>query len=149
MLENIPLQYIWIILGIVIMGMELFLPGFILCFFGLGAVLTGLLVIFLPLGINTQLILFGILSIVLLVSFRRYAQGYFTGRVSNPNPTGAAMESHVGETAVVTEDIIPDSPRGKVEFHGTAWNADADTEIKKGTKVTILQRHDLTFKVKA
>ena len=149
MLENIPPQYVWIVIGLAIMGMELFLPGFILCFFGLGAVLTGLFTIFLPIGINTQLVLFAILSIVLLVSFRRYAQGYFTGRMSNKSgPAGAQLDTRAGETAVVTEDIIPNSPRGKVEFHGTFWNADADVEIKKGTKVTIVERRDLTFKVK-
>ena len=148
MLETIPPQYVWILVGLAIMCMELFLPGFILCFFGLGAVLTGLLKIFLPMGINTQLVLFAVLSIVLLVSFRRYAQGYFTGRVSNTNPSGAPMETHTGETAIVVEDIIPDSPRGKVEFNGTFWNADAEMEIKKGTKVTIVERHDLTLKVK-
>ncbi|MBI4351644.1 MAG: NfeD family protein [Elusimicrobia bacterium] len=148
MLENIPPQYVWIIVGLAIMSMELFLPGFILLFFGLGAVLTGLLMIFVPLGVNAQLVLFAVLSIGTLVSFRRYAQGYFTGRISNANPSGAAMELHAGETAVVTEDIVPNSPRGKVEFHGTAWNADADVEIKKGAKVTIIERHDLTLKVK-
>lgn len=148
MLENIPPQYVWIIVGLAIMSMELFLPGFILCFFGLGAVLTGLLKIFIPMGVNTQLVLFAVLSIVLLVSFRRYAQGYFTGRVSNKNPAGRPMELHTGETAIVTEDIIPNSPRGKVEFHGTAWNADSDVEIKKGARVTIIERHDLTLKVK-
>jgi len=148
MVENIPPQYVWIIVGIVIMSMELFLPGFILCFFGLGAVLTGLLMIFIPLGVNAQLLLFAALSVVLLVSFRRYAQGYFTGRISNKNSSGAPMETHAGETAIVVEDIIPDSPRGKVEFNGTFWNADAETEIKKGAKVTIVERHDLTLKVK-
>ncbi|OGR43612.1 MAG: hypothetical protein A2X35_09385 [Elusimicrobia bacterium GWA2_61_42] len=148
MLETIPPQYVWIIVGIAIMSMELFLPGFILCFFGLGAVLTGLLMIFIPLGVNAQLVLFAVLSIVSLVSFRRYAQGYFTGRVSNTNPTGAPMELHTGESAIVTEDIVPNSPRGKVEFNGTSWNADADVEIKKGEKVTIIERHDLTLKVK-
>ena len=148
MIENIPPQYVWIVLGVVIMSMELFLPGFILCFFGLGAVLTVLLMLFVPLGINTQLVLFTILSIVLLVSFRRYAQGYFTGRVSKTNPPNSSLETHTGETAIVTQDIIPNSPHGKVEFHGTAWNADADVEIKAGTKVTIIERHDLTLKVK-
>ncbi len=148
MLENIPPQYVWIILGLVIMSMELFLPGFILLFFGLGAVLTGLLMVFMPLGVNAQLVLFTVLSIGTLVSFRRYARGYFTGRVSNKDISGAGMELHTGETAIVTEDILPNSPRGKVEFHGTAWNADADVEIKKGAKVTIIERHDLTLKVK-
>jgi len=145
MLETIPPQYIWIVLGIVIMSMELFLPGFILCFFGLGAVLTGLLMIFIHMGINAQLILFAVLSIMMLVSFRRYAQGYFTGRISNVD---ALLDAHSGKTAIVTEDIIPNSPRGKVEFNGTAWNADSDVEIKKGAKVTIIERHDLTLKVK-
>ena len=124
------------------------MPGFILCFFGLGAVITGLLMTFIPLGVNTQLVLFAVISILSLISFRRYAQGYFTGRISNKSPSGAIMENHSGETAVVAEDIIPNSPHGKVEFHGTFWNADADVEIKKGVKVTILARHDLTFKVK-
>lgn len=148
MLENIPLKYLWILLGLAIMSMELFLPGFILVFFGLGAVLTGVLLIFIPMGINTQLVLFTALSIILLASFRRLAQGYFIGRVSNQNPTGAAMEVFSGETAVVTEDIIPNSPQGKVEFHGTFWNADADMEIKKGVKVDVMERRNLTLKVK-
>jgi membrane protein implicated in regulation of membrane protease activity len=130
------------------MSMELFLPGFILVFFGLGAVLTGLLLVFIPMSINTQLVLFTVLSIVFLFVFRRMAQGYFVGRVANTNPTGAAMEVFSGETAVVTEDIIPNTPQGKVEFHGSFWNADAETEIKKGIKVNVLERRDLTLKVK-
>lgn len=147
MLENIPLKYLWILLGLGIMSMELFLPGFILVFFGLGAVLTGVLLIFVPMAINTQLVLFTVLSVVLLFSFRRLAQGYFVGRVANVNPTGAAMEKFSGETAVVTEDIIPNSPKGKVEFHGSFWNADAEMEIARGQKVTVLERHNLTLKV--
>ncbi len=147
-MENIPPQYVWIVMGLGIMAMELFMPGFIIVFFGLGAVLTGLLTALLPLGVNAQLLLFAVLSVVLLVSFRRMAQGYFTGRVSALNPSGAAPDGAVGESAVVTEDIEPNSPRGKVEFHGTSWNADADVEIKKGTKVTIVGRKDLTLKVK-
>jgi inner membrane protein len=147
MLENIPLKYLWILLGLGIMSMELFLPGFILVFFGLGAVLTGVLLIFVPMAINTQLVLFTVLSVVLLFSFRRLAQGYFVGRVANVNPTGAAMEKFSGETAVVTETIIPNSTKGKVEFHGSFWNADADVQLTKGQKVTVLERHNLTLKV--
>lgn len=148
MIDTIPLQFVWIIVGLAIMCMELFMPGFILVFFGLGAVLTGLLVWVLPIGVNTQLIAFAALSIVLLVSFRRSAQGYFLGRVSGSNPAGLPVDTPVGETAIVTEDIVPNSPKGKVEFHGTAWNADADELIKTGTRVTIVERHDLTLKVK-
>ena len=34
MLENMPLKYLWILLGLAIMSMELFAPGFIIVFFG-------------------------------------------------------------------------------------------------------------------
>ncbi len=148
MFENFPLKYLWILLGLAIMSMELFAPGFVIVFFGLGAVATGLLLFFLPLGVNTQLVLFAVISIVLLVSFRKMAQGYFVGRVGHKNPTGGPHEVMAGETAVVTETIVPNSPKGKVEFHGSFWNADADTEIKPGVKVTVLERRNLTLKVK-
>lgn len=148
MLENIPLKYLWILVGLAIMSMELFMPGFILVFFGLGAVVVGVLLLFMPLGVNTQLVLYPLISVVLLVTFRRYAQGYFVGRVANTNPTGAPVGEHAGESAIVTEDIIPNSPQGKVEFHGTSWSADSDVEIKKGTRVTIVDRRNLTLRVK-
>ena len=130
MLETIPPKYLWILIGLAIMSMELFMPGFILVFFGLGAVVVGLLMLALPLSPNAQLVLFAAVSVVLLASFRRYAQGYFTGRVSNKNPTGAPIGTHAGETAIVTEDIVPNSPRGKVEFHDKAIAVLFD-EIKK------------------
>ena len=60
---------------------------------------------------------------------------------------GTAHYAVHGETAVVTEEIIPNSTKGKVEFHGSFWNADADVEIAKGQKVTVLERHNLTLKV--
>jgi len=148
MLENIPLKYLWILVGLGIMSMELFMPGFILVFFGLGAVVVGAIMLFVPMSVNTQLVLFPIISIVLLISFRRYAQGYFVGRVTNQNPTGGPTEVFTGETAVVTEDIVPNSPKGKVEFHGSFWNADADVLITKGLKVTVIERRNLTLKVK-
>ena len=135
-------------MGLGLMALELFMPGFIIVFFGLGAVLTGLLQFAFHMGVNSQLVVFALLSVVLLFTFRRMAQGYFVGRVSNPNPSGAAMEVFSGETAVVIEEIVPNSPRGKVEFHGTSWNADADTQIAKGTKVAVLERRSLTLKVK-
>lgn len=148
MIESIQLKYLWIIVGLAIMSMELFMPGFILVFFGLGAVLTGAAIFFVPMGVNAQLVFFTAASIVLLVSFRKMAQGYFVGRTANANPTGAAMEIFTGETAIVTEDIVPNSPKGKVEFHGSFWNADSDVAIEKGLKVTVLERHNLTLKVK-
>ena len=48
---------------------------------------------------------------------------------------------------LVVEDVSP--PRkGKVELHGTYWNADADVEIKKGTTVEIIGKEGLSLKVK-
>lgn len=46
------------------------------------------------------------------------------------------------------EKIVPKSG-GKVEFHGSHWEAQADQEIAEGTIVEIVGKDNITFKVKA
>jgi membrane protein implicated in regulation of membrane protease activity len=53
-----------------------------------------------------------------------------------------------GGFGVVTEAIEAPSLSGKVEFHGTSWNAVAEAPIAKGTRVEILRRDNLTLHVK-
>ena len=57
------------------------------------------------------------------------------------------QDEFVGHKAVVKEKIIP-GLQGKVEFNGTLWKADADIEIKEGNPVEIIQKENITLKVK-
>ena len=57
------------------------------------------------------------------------------------------IESYIGQTAVVTEDISPNAP-GKIEFHGTNWTAISQAPIKTNERVVIVKQDNLTFEVK-
>lgn len=149
MFDNASAELLWFLVGLVLLLSELALPGFVIVFFGVGAWVTAVLVGFdlLP-GFNAQLLVFLITSVLALALFRNKGKKYFEGRVSgvwNPN---ASMEDLRGERAVVLTPIQPNADGGKVEFHGTSWNADADTPLPVGQVVEIVEQRDLRLKVK-
>ena len=128
---------------------ELALPGFVIIFFGIGAWVTALCI---WLGVadpfNTQLVIFLASSVLSLALFRKKGKDYFQGRVSGKVADVSQLDDVKGEHAIVVEDIVPAALAGKVEFHGTNWNATAEAEVKRGTPVEILERKDLTLRVK-
>jgi len=149
MFEGSNAELYWFLLGLVLMLSELALPGFVIIFFGVGAWVTAFSIwLGVAEGFNTQLFVFLVSSVLSLVLFRRQGRKYFQGRVSGKMDDVAELDDVKGERAVVVEDIIPKSLTGKVEFHGTMWNADAETEVPKGTTVEVVERTNLTLKVK-
>jgi membrane protein implicated in regulation of membrane protease activity len=138
---------IWFIIGLVLFLMELAVPGLVLMFFGMGAWLVALLCLIFNIGLDVQLIIFIISSILFLVSLRRYVGKLFSGRKKTETSSGENIEDYAGERAVVVETISPPQ-YGKVEFHGTHWTAQADTEIPAGSTIEIIGKKNLTLKVK-
>lgn len=139
----------WFLLGLFFFLAELALPGFVILFFGIGAWVTALC-IFLGLAeaFNTQLVIFLIASLLALVLFRKKGSRYFQGRVSQVVTDDSALDDVKGSKGIVIADIPGTRPGGKVEVHGTNWNAIADSEIKKGTAVEVVERRNLTLVVK-
>lgn len=149
MFDTASQELIWFLVGLGLLLAELVLPGFVIVFFGIGAWVTALLVGFgLLQGFNGQLLVFLVSSLLALVLFRKKGRELFGGRVSRVMHPTASMEDLRGERAVVVAPIQPDGLGGKVEFHGTTWNADADVAVEKGTIVEIVDQKDLRLKVK-
>ena len=150
MFEGSQSELYWFLLGLALMLSELALPGFVIIFFGIGAWIAALCI---WLGVanafNTQLVIFLASSVLSLVLFRNQGKKYFRGKISGTMDDVSKLDDVKGERAVVVEDIIPKDLVGKVEFHGTNWNAVAENEIKKGTPVEIVERSDLTLRVKS
>jgi len=138
----------WFLIGVGFMLLEFIIPGFIIFFFGAGAWIAALITALGISDLNVQLLVFLISSILLLVFLRRSVKRYFEGKVSKKDISDDLIESVKGEKAVVVNDISPNKIGGKVEFHGTHWNAEADEEIKKGEVVEILERKNLVLKVR-
>ncbi len=149
MFDNASAELLWFLVGLVLLLSELILPGFVIIFFGAGAWVTALLVGFdlLP-SFNAQLLVFLATSVLALVVFRKKGQRYFEGRVSGVWNPSASMEDLKGDRAVVISPITPNTPGGKVEYHGTSWNAESDVPIALGQPVVIVERKNLVLHVK-
>ena len=141
-------ELIWFIAGFIMLLAEFAMPGLIIFFFGVGAWLVALICLFTDISINIQLTLFLIASILLLISLRKWVKNIFVGRTGQKHSADEILQEFVGKKAVVTREINTQTG-GKVEFHGTNWNGEADERINRGASVEIIGKNNITLKVKA
>ncbi len=141
-------ELIWFLVGLVLLLLEFILPGLIVAFFGVGAWVVAIICLFIDISLNTQLLIFIICSVLSLLLLRKWLKGVFMGHVVSKQDVKENLEEFVGQRAVVKERIVPNG-RGKVEFRGTDWQAEADEEIAEGTAVKIVGKENITLKVKA
>jgi membrane protein implicated in regulation of membrane protease activity len=136
------LPYIWGIGGILLIISEFFMPGFVVFFFGVGALLNALLLVLIPPLRNNlllQIMVWLAASSLLLFTLRRVFSKVFKGR------TAAAKDEFSGQKAEVIEDIAPEKP-GRIRFQGTSWKAISyDEYLQVGDSVEILKKENLTL----
>ncbi len=144
-MANLNPAFFWLVLGLALLIMEVVTPGFVILFFGLAAIVVGLLCLVFPLGGGWQLLLFAAISVISLVTLRKQLRQVMTGRKSDDDQ--GIDDSCVGQRVVVVEGISP-SREGKVEMHGVSWSAQADEVLEPGTRVTVMDRKGLTLTVK-
>ncbi len=144
-------ELIWFLVGLVMLLLEFTLPGLIIFFFGVGAWIVAALCFasaYVHNSINMQLLIFLVSSILSLLILRKWLKGAFQGHTGMEQDLMKDIEEFVGQRAIVVDKITPKKD-GKVEFHGTNWNAQADMEIEVGGSVEILKKENLVLKVKA
>ncbi|RPI15394.1 MAG: hypothetical protein EHM58_14295 [Ignavibacteriae bacterium] len=144
---NTPL--FWFLLAILLMLIEISHFGFVFFFFGIGALITALITLTglsNSLEINTAIFL--VTSLLSLILLRRKMSSIFKGKISGKTDASKSIGEVIGEKAIATAEIVPNSINGKVEFHGTIWSAQADEVIEKGKVVEIVGRNNLMLKVK-
>lgn len=134
-------ELIWFSSGVVLIFLEFAVPGVILVFFGIGAVLTSLLVWvgILP-GAVEQLVFFTVSSLALLFGLRKYASRFFMGE-----STEERGDEYTGKMVRVTRDIIPGSVDGKVFFEGTEWKAESSVKVYEGSTARITGKNNITL----
>jgi len=141
-------ELVWFLIGLILLISEFMLPGLIIFFFGVGACIVAFLCLITDIGINAQLGIFIVSSVLSLLCLRRWLRGIFMGHIVSRQDMTENLEEFIGQKAVVKERITPKAG-GKVEFHGTDWTAQADEEIAEGTVVQIVGKDNITLKVKA
>ncbi len=135
----------WFLVGIACYAIELALPGFIIFFFGVGAWCVALVLAVTDVSLTVQLVIFLVCSLATLALLRSWLRSVFLGGSLeegdsvNVDPAPAA--------GVVTEAIVPPAA-GRVKYGGSSWKAVADEAIPIDTVVVIVEKKDLTVKVR-
>lgn len=138
-------EVIWFIIGLVLFLLELLLPGFVIFFFGVGAWITALLCLIAHPGTNLQIIVFAITSVLSLIALRKIIQKKFF--YSKVDRSSAVEDEFTGKEAVAAV-AFGSEKKGKVEFKGTTWDAESQSDIKKGQTVIIIEKESFKLIVK-
>lgn len=138
--------FLWALAGIVCIGLEMLLPGFVIFFFGLGGLLTALccLIPFIADTVWIQIILFMAFSVVSLVVFRKKFSKIFAGTVFDSKHADDEAAG-IGDTAEVLE-TAGSVVEGRIKFQGTSWKAHTrEGECAAGTIARIVALEGMTY----
>jgi membrane protein implicated in regulation of membrane protease activity len=131
---QIEIWWIWMIIAALFIVGEIFTQGFFILWFGVGAAAAGVLAL-LGLGIGWQLAAFVVISGVLFIVSRRFAE-----RFSKKQPPGIGADRFIGLEGIVLEEIDNAKNSGRVRVQKDEWRADSETgeiiPVGKRVKVT-------------
>ena len=126
---------IWIFIGIILLLSEFLIPGFTIFFFGVGAIVTSVILIFIPPLSEIlwlQVTIFLIISIVLLVFLRRHFTSTLKGEIYHEK------KDYIGQECKVIEAVSESKP-GRILYQGTTWTAFSEKgKIYKNHKAVII-----------
>ena len=139
----------WVGLGIVLMAIEVMVGTFDLLWVSIGAFLTAMFALIVPLpmgGWEGQLSFFGFVAIAFVISGRTIFKGLRNRASTHPN-LNDRLANMVGQHGHATTAF--DDGSGKVKVGDTVWLAQGDGPINAGDKVTITGADRGVLKVRA
>lgn len=119
------------IIGIVLLIMEMAVPGFVLLPIGVGFLITALIAVYVV-QIEFQLIALAVLAPACFLVAKKFFKQHDRPKV----PTN--FEGLIGKQGVV-EDDIPAGERGYVRVYGDSWKVEGHKHetLHKGTKIIV------------
>lgn len=123
----------WIIGGMVLLAIELAVPGGVIVWLGAAAIAVGIITLVQPISWPIQWVLYGILSIASLLAWLNYARRK-QGEQSDRPFLNQRAARFVGHEAVLKDGI--DGGYGRVVLGDTVWRV-SGPELPAGTRVRI------------
>jgi len=128
----------WLVFGIVLVIAEIFIPSFSIFWFGLGAIVVGILKAIMPtMGFNSEIVIWIISSAFFTVAWFKY----FKPRMVDKTTAGIAAQSVIGSVGQVILAPI-DEVKGQVRFSipvlgNEEWEFICDVDVIIGDRVRI------------
>lgn len=132
------LYWHWLAFGMLLMMFEIALPSFTVLWFGLGAVLVGCILWFVPgLELNWQVFIWAVSS----AAFTWFWFRWFKPRAVDKTMAGLSREAIVGEIGHVIS-VPQDHRRGRLRFSlpilgAEEWDIICEQSIKLGDRVVV------------
>ncbi len=126
---------IWLIIAIIFFILEMMGPGFLLFWFGVGALITMVVSLFVD-SIVIQIGIFTISSTALLFCTRPFVRKF-----TKDDTTLTNANSIIGKRGIVTKEINSLKATGQIKVDGEVWSAKCSKEgiIEEGTEVNVLK----------
>jgi len=128
---------IWTVLGIIFIIAEIFTTGFVLLWFGVGALVAAFAAM-LGFGYPFQFLVFFLVSIALTVLSRTIFNKYFAHHSDAALKSGA--ESLPGQIGIVVEPSVGALKEAAVKVYGSTWKAypvEGEDALKLGERVAV------------
>ena len=136
---NISVQYWhWLVFGMLLIIIEVFVPSFTIFWFGLGGLLVAVLMLFSPgIGFSWQLFIWAVASSAFALLWFKFVRPMMTDRTR----AGIAREAAIGETGTVIR-LPNQSRRGSVRFStpllgSDEWPFICETAVAIGDRVSV------------
>ena len=128
----------WIVLGLVLSLSEILAVSFVLLWFGLGAIVVGILLWLFPLSITMQLFIWVSLSLFNVYGWFKWV----SPRLKTRSLSGMARENMIGQIGTVIEYNSVHSGRGKLRFSAPVlgndeWQFICENEVEVGCRVVV------------
>lgn len=137
---------IWMVVGIGLIVFELMITSVIAVFFGIGAIVTAML---LQIGLiesaTAQYLVFSVVSIGCLLLARDKMATWFKGSSKGDGASETNFQSDIGERAIVLADFSDGA--GRVTLNGVQWTAFCDEPLCEGETVWVVANEGIQLSV--
>ncbi|NPU99917.1 MAG: NfeD family protein [Brevinematales bacterium] len=127
--------YIWMIIGVALIVIEIFTPGFFMLLPGVAGVVAGVVAIWVP-SLAIQITVFILLSAALIIFLRP-----FVLKMTGKNQQETNADGMIGKVVLVTEDIDNKTDKGYIKYYSDHFPArsESGTSFVKGEMVRIVR----------
>lgn len=130
---------VWLIIAAVFAVAEVFTPGFVLLWFGVGALVAALLALIGVQSLVIQIIAFVAVSVALVIASRTILEK-FLPRSLHADEFKTGVETMIGQLGTVVEASRGPLHQGAVKIYGSVWTAlptEGEAPLQEGEPVAI------------
>jgi membrane protein implicated in regulation of membrane protease activity len=131
--------YIWLILAAIFIVAEMFTAGFVLLWFGIGALVAALLALTGIVGLPLQILIFLVVSVALTIASRTIFERFLL-KGSPGRELKMGVDTLPGRIGVVVEPSKGAMQEGAVRVFASTWRAfpsEGEEPLKEGEQVEI------------